>query len=36
MDIFTAELILGTEEFEFPTKTVFANNSMNTNLRVMF
>ena len=30
----TAESILVTEEFEFPAKTLFANNSMNTNLKV--
>ena len=28
----TAELILVTEEFEFPAKTVFANNLMNTRI----
>ena len=32
----TAESILETEEFEFPAKTVFPNNLMNTNLRVRF
>ena len=32
----TAHSILETEEFEFPAKTVFANNFMNINLRVRF
>ena len=33
---FTVESILETEEFEFPAKTVFPNNLMNTNWRVRF
>ena len=32
----TEESILETEEFEFPAKTVFPNNLMNSNLRVRF
>ena len=32
----TVESILETEEFEFPAKTVFPNNLMNSNLRVSF
>jgi len=32
----TAESILVNEEFEFPSRTVFANNSKDNNLRVRF
>ena len=31
-----ASIMQLTEEFEFPAKTVFANDSMNTNLRIRF
>ena len=30
---FTAESILVTEEYEFPAKTVFANNSMHSGMQ---